>query len=151
MKKFLFGCVIVALMCTMCVSCTHKSSKNDEKKHLTEVVKRVIQNEKNPCFEEPEEFTHYVINKKAEKAYEDVLYSVPTATLCEIARICKNKYGNIKPHTVAREYIENYETVYKYMFDDGEDVPKKKSVDIVTLKKNDDTIINVKKTVKNGN
>lgn len=80
------------------------------------------------------------------------MYSVPTTTLCEIARICKNKYGKIRPYTVAREYIENYETVYKYMFEDDKDkdVPKEESTDIVTLKKNEDTIINIKKTVENG-
>lgn len=152
MKKFLFDCVIVAIICAMSVSCTHKNSKNDDKKYFTEVIKNVIQNEKDPCFTEPEEFTHYVINKKTEKTYEDVLCSVPTTTLCEIARICKNKYGKIRPYTVAREYIENYETVYKYMFEDDKDkdVPKEKSTDIVTLKKNEDTIINIKKTVENG-
>lgn len=67
MKKFLFGCVIVAIICAMSVSCTHKNSKNDDKKYFTEVIKNVIQNEKDPCFTEPEEFTHYVINKKTEK------------------------------------------------------------------------------------
>lgn len=141
MKKILILSIIALMSCVICTSCADKKGRDKDREYVTGIVEKVMAEEKNPCFDDNSDFIHYVINMRTQKAYEDVLENVPISTLEEVAVVVRNKYGNIKPYTVAREYIENYASVYKYMFKESPEKTKNE-------KPKQDTLINITKSIE---
>ena len=141
MKKILILSIIALMSCVICTSCADKKGRGKDREYVTEIVEKVMAEEKNPCFDDNSDFIHYVINMRTQKAYEEVLENVPISTLEEVAVIVRNKYGNIKPYTVAKEYIENYSSVYKYMFKESSEKTKNE-------KTKQDTLINITKSIE---
>lgn len=70
-------------------------------------------------FKDKESFMTFVVTKQQSTKEDSVISYVPINILNRMVDVVYSKYGTITKQLVAKEYDENYESVYKYLLDNN--------------------------------
>lgn len=117
--------LIAALTAFTITSCKHKSGPQPDEDEIATAITsedvayvqacldRIDQKE----FKNKESFMAVVVTEQQSAKADSVIQHVPINILNRIVDVVYSKYGTITKHLVAKEYDENYDSVYKYLLD----------------------------------
>lgn len=117
MKKIVFILSMLMLVCVTMVSCKKDTAVDNPPIQTEDVeyVKECIDSINNPVFKNKTDFLNYVAEKRVQRVRDSILENVCIDVVAEIAEITMKKYGAISPKMFMREYLDNYDRVYRYM------------------------------------
>lgn len=74
-----------------------------------------IQSYMNPSFANATDFVAYANEVCVERQIDSVLSTIPVESIAQIADVAIRKYGSVDRRLFWKEYIANYDNVYKYL------------------------------------
>lgn len=119
--------LIVALTVFTITSCKHKSGPQPDADEIATAITSEDVAYVQACldkigqkeFKNKESFMAFVVTEQQSAKADSVIRNVPINILNRIVDVVYSKYGTITKHLVAKEYDENYDSVYKYLLDNN--------------------------------
>lgn len=119
--------LIVALTMFTITSCKHKSGPQPDADEIATAITSEDVAYVQACldkigqkeFKNKESFMAFVVTEQQSAKADSVIQNVPINILNRIVDVVHSKYGTITKHLVAKEYDENYDSVYKYLLDNN--------------------------------